>query len=211
MFSNLCLSFFRVNERPPSVSVTAHPEAGSLQSTANQEVAGTASQVLREMERLRTEMKMLLTVSSLTKYSAETNSSGEDCQRDRPVFWWLLFYGVCLLISSGLTSCHLQSEDSLRSSRPEPAHLVSASQQTESQPSQSCNIESHHTQSISKQSQTNQLQRRSPVPSMLEDASEVLRRVQRQRKLLEENLEALQRASSGEILECQLEALASNR
>lgn len=118
---------------------------------------------------------------------------------------------ICLLISSGLTSCHQQSEDSLRSSRPEPAHLVSASQQTESQPSQSCNIQSHHTQSISKQSQPNQLQRRSPVPSMLEDASEVLRRVQRQRKLLEENLEALQRASSGEILECQLEALASNR
>lgn len=71
----------------PSVSVTAHPEAGShLQSTASQEVAGTASQVLREMERLRTEMRMLLTVSSLTKYSAEMNSSGEDCQRDRPVF-----------------------------------------------------------------------------------------------------------------------------
>lgn len=85
MFSNLCLSFFRVNERAPSVSVTAHPEAGShLQSTANQEAAGTASQVLREMERLRTEMRMLLTVSSL--YSAETNSSGEECERDHPVF-----------------------------------------------------------------------------------------------------------------------------
>lgn len=50
------------------------------------------------MERLRTEMRMLLTVSSLTKYSAEMKGSGEDCQRDHRVFLWLLFYGVYLFV-----------------------------------------------------------------------------------------------------------------
>ncbi|KAG8013025.1 Protein TALPID3 [Nibea albiflora] len=45
---------------------------------------------------------------------------------------------------------------------------------------------------------------------MLEDAGRVLRQVQRQKKVLEENLEALLRARTGEVLYCQLEALAAN-
>lgn len=49
------------------------------------------------------------------------------------------------------------------------------------------------------------------VPSVLEDASEVLCQVRRRRRILEENLQALQRRSSGEDLNYQLEALASNR
>lgn len=46
---------------------------------------------------------------------------------------------------------------------------------------------------------------------MLEKAGGVLRRVQRQKKVLEENLETLLRAQSGEVLHCQLDALAANR
>lgn len=49
------------------------------------------------------------------------------------------------------------------------------------------------------------------VPSVLEDAGEVLCQVRRRRRILEENLQALQRRSSGEGLKDQLEALASNR
>lgn len=49
------------------------------------------------------------------------------------------------------------------------------------------------------------------VRSALEDAGEVLYQVRRRRRILEENLQALQRRSSGEALEGQLEVLASNR
>lgn len=63
----------------------------------------------------------------------------------------------------------------------------------------------------SKQVPTTLHQRTPRVLSILEDAGEVLCQVQRRRKILEENLQALQRRSSGEALEDQLEALASNR
>lgn len=56
-----------------------------------------------------------------------------------------------------------------------------------------------------------QLQRTPRVLSALEDAGEVLSQVRRQRRILEENLRALQRRSSAEALEGQLEVLASNR
>lgn len=49
------------------------------------------------------------------------------------------------------------------------------------------------------------------MPSMFEDAEKVLRRVQRHRKVLEENLQAMLRTNEGEVLHCQLEALANNR
>ncbi|KAJ8288558.1 hypothetical protein COCON_G00012170 [Conger conger] len=49
-----------------------------------------------------------------------------------------------------------------------------------------------------------------PPPSMFEDAGKALRRVQRHKRVLEENLEAILRAKDGEALHCQLEALCSN-
>lgn len=54
-------------------------------------------------------------------------------------------------------------------------------------------------------------QRRPLVSSMLEEAGRVLHQVQRQKKVLEENIQALQRAQSGELLYSQLEALVDNR
>ncbi|XP_078133819.1 uncharacterized protein LOC144535301 isoform X2 [Sander vitreus] len=77
------------------------------------------------------------------------------------------------------------------------------SQQTQSQFSQ----QPHQTQSQFSQ----QPRRRPVVPSMLEEAGLVLRQVRRQKKVLEENLESLRRAKTGEVLHCQLEALAANR
>lgn len=44
--------------------------------------------------------------------------------------------------------------------------------------------------------------------STLEEAGRVLHEVQRQKKVLEENIQALQRARSAELLFSQLEALA---
>ncbi|XP_041704028.2 protein TALPID3 isoform X1 [Coregonus clupeaformis] len=55
------------------------------------------------------------------------------------------------------------------------------------------------------------LQQSQPCPSMFEDAERVLRQVQRHKKTLEENLEAMLRAKDGETLHSQLEALSCNR
>jgi len=49
------------------------------------------------------------------------------------------------------------------------------------------------------------------LSSTLEEAGLVLRQVRRQKKVLEENLEALLRAQTGEALHCQLDALSANR
>lgn len=71
-------------------------------------------------------------------------------------------------------------------------------------------------QSRSQQNQTHKTQsvlvkRRPVVLSTVEEAGQVLRQVQKQKKVLEENLEALLRVKTGEDLHCRLEALAANR
>ncbi|KAM9842569.1 protein TALPID3 [Aulostomus maculatus] len=74
---------------------------------------------------------------------------------------------------------------------------------------QTTNSQSCQTQS--QQSQCILVQQGFLVPSMLEDASQALHQVRRQKKVLEENLESLLRAKTGELLHCQLETLAANR
>ncbi|XP_074547454.1 protein TALPID3 isoform X2 [Halichoeres trimaculatus] len=97
-----------------------------------------------------------------------------------------------------------------------PLTQLSSSQQTEPQQSQ-FQSQQAHSQSCQSLYHQNQpylpipVQRRPVVPSTLEDAGRVLRQVRRQKKVLEDNLEALLRAKTGEVLHCQLEALASNR
>ncbi|KAK5858073.1 hypothetical protein PBY51_011267 [Eleginops maclovinus] len=84
-----------------------------------------------------------------------------------------------------------------------PNHVQSQShwpQQTESQIS--LNQSSHQPLPV---------WRRPAVRSPLEEAGLVLRQVRRQKKVLEENLEALLRTRTGEVLHVQLEALAANR
>uniref|UniRef100_A0A672SCS9 Uncharacterized protein n=1 Tax=Sinocyclocheilus grahami TaxID=75366 RepID=A0A672SCS9_SINGR len=50
-----------------------------------------------------------------------------------------------------------------------------------------------------------------PPTSMFEDAGLVLRQVRQSKKVLEENLDAILRATDGEVLHTQLEALSKNR
>ncbi|XP_067469523.1 protein TALPID3 isoform X4 [Thunnus thynnus] len=71
--------------------------------------------------------------------------------------------------------------------------------------------QSQQNQSLTQQFQSDLVRRRPVVPSTLEEAGLVLRQVQRQKKVLEENLDSLLRAKTGEVLHCQLEALAANR
>ncbi|KAI3367368.1 hypothetical protein L3Q82_026179, partial [Scortum barcoo] len=155
-----------------SISTATQPASGShLQPSANhsEAVGRRVNEMLREMGRLKSEMKMLLT----------------------------------------------QPEDSLKTTRPGPDHPPS--QQHLSQPNHFQSLLSSSQPTEPQQNQIHQtqqsvlVQRRPPVPSMLEEAGRVLRQVQRQKKVLEENLEALVRAQTGEVLHCQLEALAANR
>ncbi|KAL6106088.1 kiaa0586 [Pungitius sinensis] len=106
----------------------------------------------------------------------------------------------------------LRSEDSLKTTTSGPDRHQS--QQTQSlshqgpfQPNQP-----RHCQSRSQQHfQNTPVQRKPEVLSALEEAGLVLHRVRRQKKVLEENLDALLRAQSGEVLHLQLDALATNR
>lgn len=61
------------------------------------------------------------------------------------------------------------------------------------------------------QSQSKQVQRRPLDSSTLEEARRVLHQVERQKKVLEENLQAILRVRSEELLYSQLEALVDNR
>ncbi|XP_033498518.2 protein TALPID3 isoform X2 [Epinephelus lanceolatus] len=114
------------------------------------------------------------------------------------------------------SSAH-QSHSQYQQSRSQQSHAPC--QQTELQQNQSQfqQVQSqqsptHQTQpQLSQQSQSVVVQRRPVVPSMFEEAGLVLRQVRRQKKVLEENLEALLRAKTGEVLNCQLEAMAANR
>ncbi|CAJ1074934.1 protein TALPID3 isoform X6 [Xyrichtys novacula] len=106
-------------------------------------------------------------------------------------------------------------------SKPNPTHqnhlqpLQSDPQQTQSRtlPSSSHQTGPQQNQSHS-HLQTHQsipVQRRPVIWSTLDEAGQVLRQVRKQKKVLEENLGALLRTRTGEVLNCQLEALAANR
>ncbi|KAK9534303.1 hypothetical protein VZT92_009354 [Zoarces viviparus] len=167
-------------------TVTQQPAGSHLLSWTNHSegAARRANETLREMGRLKTEMKMLLTPED----SLNTTISGPD---------------------------HYQSQQNLFQSQ----QSKSQSQQTDSQQSQSHqspfqSIRSQHCQTrsqLSQQFQSVLVQRKPVVPSTLEEVGLVLRQVRRQKKVLEENLEALLRARTGDVLHCQLDALAANR
>lgn len=77
------------------------------------------------------------------------------------------------------------------------------------EPHQNLHLKTQQNQYLQPWSQ--QVQRRTLPSSALEEAGRVLHRVQRQKQVLEENLQALLRARSGELLYSQLEALVDNR
>ncbi|XP_065822319.1 protein TALPID3 isoform X1 [Labrus bergylta] len=114
-----------------------------------------------------------------------------------------------------------QSKSQQKQSNPQQNQSKSQQNQSYSQQNQckSSHTKSHQILSLSSESPFHQIQtpqsslvQRSPaVSSMLEEAGQVLRQVRSQKKVLEENLEVLLRAKTGEMLHCQLEALAANR
>ncbi|XP_070697779.1 protein TALPID3 [Pempheris klunzingeri] len=117
---------------------------------------------------------------------------------------------------------HLKSEmktlltvrDSLKTTRSGPDPHQTQSLQSHSERSQS--HQSHQSQQSQQPQQPHQfqsvlVQRKPMVPSTLEEAGQVLRLVRRRKKVLEENLESQLRARTGDVLQCQLEALAANR
>ncbi len=126
----------------------------------------------------------------------------------------LLLFQQSLPQSNHFKSQSQQTEPQQSQLQQSKSHKKSQSQQIQShqnplQPNQLERSQTHQTQS--QQSPSVLVKRRPLVPSTLEEAGRVLRQVQRQKKILEENLEALLRAKTGEVLHCQLEALAANR
>lgn len=240
-----------------------------LQALANHswEAARTASDVLQEMKRLKTEMKMLLTVSGKLKSATLSNTAvnlksgtlsviqqpGDPPKATRPTadhlqsqqnqsyqtssqenpFWsQSSHFQLNLSPENHLPPQQNQSQfrrSQFHQNQLHEKHLQlqtnhqSSLRHTESQqnPTQSQLLQSRQTsdgenklQSQSTQSQQSQsllVQSRPVAPSLLEEAGQVLRHVRKQKKVLEENLEALLRARTGEVLHCQLEALAANR
>ncbi|XP_029284287.1 protein TALPID3 isoform X2 [Cottoperca gobio] len=198
------------------VSTATQPAAVSyLRSSANHSptVARTTNETLSEMGRLKTEMKMLL----MPEDSLKTTRPGPDHHQ----------YQQNLLHSQQHKSqihetrqtesqqTHSQSHQGpFQQSQSQQIHLQSLQSQSQSHPNSLQQIQSQQSQTqsqLSQQSRSALVRRRPVVPSTLEEAGLVLRRVRRQKKVLEENLEALLRAKTGEVLHRQLEALATNR
>ncbi|XP_035767860.1 protein TALPID3 isoform X4 [Neolamprologus brichardi] len=207
------------------------PERSQLQSLANHswEAARRANDMLQEMKRLKTEMKMLLTQPEdplKTSRPAPKHQQSQQTQSQQT--------------QSQQTQSQQTQSQQTQSQQTQSQSQQTQSQQTTSKENRSRSQSSHLQQNVSHenslQSQQNQsrlpqpnkttdeehnlwsqqsqsvlVQRRSAVPSLLEEAGQVLRQVRKQKKVLEENVEALLRARTGEVLHCQLEALAANR
>ncbi|XP_063353181.1 protein TALPID3 isoform X3 [Pelmatolapia mariae] len=222
------------------------PERSQLQSLANHswEAARRANDVLQEMKRLKTEMKMLLTqpedplktsrpapkhqqsqqtqTQSQQTQSQQTQSQPTQSQQTQSQQTQPQQTQSQQTQSQPTQSQQTQSqqttskENHLRSQSSHLQQNLSHENSLQSQQNQSRLLQPHKTTDEehnlwSQQSQSVLVQRRSAVPSLLEEAGQVLRQVRKQKKVLEENLEALLRARTGEVLHCQLEALAANR
>uniref|UniRef100_UPI0037E9B0AC protein TALPID3 n=1 Tax=Semicossyphus pulcher TaxID=241346 RepID=UPI0037E9B0AC len=185
----------------------SHPQSLANHTNAS---ARRANEMLKEMGRLRTEMKMLLTPEDSLK---TTGPEPDHYQTQQGLLQSRQSQ------QNQSTSSHLQPRSNqYQSQQSHPQSRPSSSQHTELPQSQQTHSKSHHILSQSSPFQKSQqsppsmlVQRRPVVPSMLEEAGRVLHQVRRQKKVLEENLEALLRAKTGEVLHCQLEALAANR
>ncbi|XP_011488426.1 protein TALPID3 isoform X2 [Oryzias latipes] len=219
----------------PSVS---GEEAPDLQALAGQslEAARRAQDMLKEMQQLKTEMKMLLAQpqepSELTRSEPENllvqhnqpqskektrqnlphqnqphqnlphqNLPHPPQQQSQPPH-----FQPDQSLSSGLQ--HLQSNHN--HSR-QPQLNQAAPQQNHPPYHQSLFHHAPPQEDQTHQTQSERPQKRPVVLSKLEEAGRVLRQTQRQKRVLEENLEVLLKARTGEILHCQLQALTANR
>ncbi|XP_069573199.1 protein TALPID3 [Brachyistius frenatus] len=221
--------------RGASTTEGSHPQSLTHHS---QEAARTANEVLREMRRLKTEMKTLLTQSEnylentrpapdhtqsqqnqsqsqLSKPHQNQFQQTPSLQTDSQQNHFQLHQSQPLenhLQSQTFQFQQNQSHSNLRSQQKHSKSQSHQSHQTQSQQNRSQYPQSlfHRTQSQPPQ-ESQSVHKRPAVLSTLEEASQVLRQVRRQKKVLEENVESVLRANSGEVLHCQLEALAANR
>ncbi|MED6251230.1 hypothetical protein ATANTOWER_025986, partial [Ataeniobius toweri] len=227
-----------------------------LQSLANQtqEAARRASDMLKQMECLKTDIKMLLTQKDAPEFTLpapdclqiQQNQPESQQSQSKPKQDQVQFHEKQLLLSNSdqspnslqqtdsqntnpqFQSFHVQREEShknmgrhLQSQRNQPHSQNLRPIQTPSQTGplliQDSLCQEVHSQSsqrrqvYSHQSLSSLFQKKPDGPSMLEEAGQVLRQARRRKKVLEDNLEALLKAKTGEILHCQLEALAANR
>ncbi|MED6289974.1 hypothetical protein CHARACLAT_008328 [Characodon lateralis] len=229
-----------------------------LQSLANQtqEAARRASDMLKQMECLKTDIKMLLTQKDAPEFTLpapdclqiQQNQPESQQSQSKPKQDQVQFHEEQLLLSNSdqspnnlqqtdsqntnpqFQSFHVQREEShknmgrhLQSQHNQP-HSQNHSQRPIQTPSQTGPLlipdilcQEVHSQSsqrhqvYSHQSLSSLFQKKPDGPSMLEEAGQVLRQARRRKKVLEDNLEALLKSKTGEILHCQLEALAANR
>ncbi|XP_041827708.1 protein TALPID3 isoform X2 [Melanotaenia boesemani] len=222
-----------------SVSKTeaSHPQSSACHS---QEAVRSANEMLRRMGSLAAEMKLLLTPedspesirpapdplqvqeNQLQSQEDQLQSHQSQSHQDQPS----RNYSQNNQFPIKHSQFHQRQSNQKRSQDQQSYEYQSPSQnllshQTTSQrkPPQSPHCLFH--QDLSHQNHIHQpqfqlyqpplVQKKSSSPSMLEEAGQVLRQAQRQKKVLEENLEALLKTKTGEILHCQLEALAANR
>ncbi|XP_034050799.1 protein TALPID3 [Thalassophryne amazonica] len=226
----------------PSVSMLMHPAKGSsLQTSAShtQATVKNASEKLRKMRCLVTEMKMLLEAEDeqkTTQPPATTDSQIQQTHNQQTNSQHITSKQSEFQYTQSLSqNAHPQQSQPQQSHsvshQPEPQSRImqfqphpcpyqqsetqqnhSQSQQTQPQYPQDNKIKSKHAQSKSQLSQESHslLPKRTPV-SALEKARMTLRSVQRRRKILDENLEAVERARNGALFHYQLDAMAANR
>ncbi|KAM7376584.1 hypothetical protein PAMP_006308 [Pampus punctatissimus] len=228
----------RYHRGTPSYSrASQSADKSQLQSSANhgQAAARRANEVLKEMGRLKTEIEMLLTPEdslNITPAQVPHRSPQNQSQTQQNQSQTQQNQSQIKQNQSQTKQNQSQTQQNPhKTQQNQPQYQQNQSQKnhplTQQNPDQTqqnhyLTQQNHHqyqqNQSQENQSQIHQIQfrpilvqRRPVVPSTLEEAGLVLRQVQRQKKVLEENLDSLLRAKTGEVLHCQLEALAANR
>uniref|UniRef100_A0A1A7XQN8 KIAA0586 n=2 Tax=Iconisemion striatum TaxID=60296 RepID=A0A1A7XQN8_9TELE len=196
------------DSRPLHDAMTAGPQLQSLPSSI-QEMMRRANHTLRETEIKRQLMPEASPES--TKSAPHTLQN----QQDQPEYQQGLF-------QSNQNEFPQPCSDLRQSHQHHPHSIRPRFQQLRSSPVvfQQKPVPSHHSllhegqtseSNQALQSQSAVTQQRPVRRSVLEDAGQVLFHVQRRKKVLEDNLETLLNVKNGEILNCQLEALAANR
>uniref|UniRef100_A0A096MER2 KIAA0586 ortholog n=1 Tax=Poecilia formosa TaxID=48698 RepID=A0A096MER2_POEFO len=214
-----CHCDFRPEQSRSKLYLQQHPadpvaESVHLQSLANdtQEAVRRASDMLKQMECLKTEIKMLLTQQEDSPgFLQRSQQSQPESHQSRSKPKEVQASHVPHRQSQENAGPQLQSQlnqplsqNLMPITTPPQTGPLLTHQEVQGPSSQSL-------QALSHQSQFSLLQRKPGGSSTLEEAGQVLRQARRRKKVLENNLNALLKAKNGEILHCQLEALAANR
>ncbi|KAM9707351.1 protein TALPID3 isoform 2-T2 [Menidia menidia] len=197
------------------IAESSHPPSVACHS---QEAVRQANEMLKKMGRLNNEMKKLLTPEDSPQFP-KTAPDPQQVQQQKGTPGQVQTHQNRVQQSHALQN-HLPQNNSQNNYVPFQAlqdqHLQCHQNQfqnlqfQQTTKSQQNRFPSPHSL-FHRENQSPSVHSRPVGSSVLEEAGQVLRQVQRQKKVLEENLEALMKAKTGEILHCQLEALAANR